>query len=110
MQVRQRADRYNKIGPPKSSSSVRTIPLDAGLLIPALKKWKLACPKGDLDLVFPNATGKVEHHKNMLRHLAPVLIEAGVVDKNGKPKYALHAFSVQLKMISFDLKLLRVVA
>ena len=25
-----------------------------------LREWKLACPKGDLDLVFPNGTGGIE--------------------------------------------------
>jgi integrase len=52
----------------------------------------LACPKGALDLVFPSTTGAVEQHKTLLRHLAPVMRSAGVVTKDGKPKYALHAF------------------
>jgi integrase len=88
--VRQRADRYSVIGAPKTKESRRTIPLspDAAL---ALKKWKLACPKGDLDLVFPTGTGAIEHHSNMLRSLRPVMQAAGIV-KAGKPKYALHAF------------------
>ena len=57
----------------------------------ALKKWKLACPKGEADLVFPTSTGAIEHHKNMLRSLAPVMKAAGVVRKDGTPKYALHS-------------------
>jgi len=92
LHVRQRADRFNRIGAPKSESSRRAIPLDADILIPALKKWKLACPKGEADLVFPTASGHVEHHKNMLLSLEPVMKAAGVVDKAGEPKYALHAF------------------
>ena len=28
----------------------------------------------------------------MLRSLAPVIVEAGLVDSKGEPKYALHAF------------------
>ena len=28
----------------------------------------------------------------MLRSLAPAMVAAGVVDKHGRPKYALHAF------------------
>lgn len=91
LHVRQRADRFNRIGPPKSAASRRTIPLDADVLIPALKKWKLACPKGEADLVFPTAAGKVEHHKNMLLSLEPGMKAAGVVDKAGDPKYGLHA-------------------
>jgi integrase len=90
LHVRQRADRWNKIGPPKSEASRRTIPLGPELTL-ALKEWKLACPKGDLDLVFPTKTGAIEHHKNMLRSLVPVMKAAHVL-KNDKPKYALHAF------------------
>jgi integrase len=88
LHVRQRADRWNKIGPPKSESSRRTIPLGPELIL-ALKEWKLACPKSDL--VFPTKTGAIEHHKNMIRSLAPVMKAAHVL-KNDKPKYALHAF------------------
>jgi len=90
LHVRQRADRFNRIGAPKSESSRRAVPLDADVLIPALKKWKLECPHGEL--VFPTSTGHVEHHKNMLSGLAPIMQAAGVVDKKGEPKYALHAF------------------
>jgi integrase len=89
--VRQRADRYNAIGAPKSASSVRTIPLAPDVLS-ALKKWKLACPKGEADLVFPLAAGQVGHHTAMLLSLAPAMVAAGVVDKADKPKYGLHAF------------------
>jgi integrase len=91
LNVRQRADRYSKIGAPKSTSSVRPIPLAPDLLT-ALKTWKLACPKGEEGLVFPTSTGRIEHHANMLRSLTPVMVAAGVVDKKGEPKYALHAF------------------
>ncbi len=89
--VRQRADRYCKIGPPKSASSTRTIPLGAEV-VAALKVWKLACPKGELDLVFPTKPGRVMHHADTLGSLAPVMRAAGVVTRSGKPKYGLHAF------------------
>jgi integrase len=92
LHVRQRADRYSEIGAPKSASSRRTIPLDPDVLTPALKELKLACPKGETGLVFPTGTGRIDHHANMLRSLTPVMVAAGVVDKDGKPKYALHAF------------------
>jgi integrase len=90
LHVRQRADRYKAIGHPKSKAAVRTIPL-APEAVSALKEWKLACPKGEAGLVFPTSAGQVEHHKNMLRNLEPILKDAGVVNKAGKPKYALHA-------------------
>jgi integrase len=39
-----------------------------------LKKWKLACPKNQLDLIFPNAAGKAMNYCNMVnRHLIPAL-------------------------------------
>jgi integrase len=91
LHVRQRADRYNEIGHPKSKAGVRTIPL-APDVISALKPWKVECGPNSGDLVFPTSSGQIEHHKNMLNSLAPILKAAGVVTKAGEPKYALHAF------------------
>jgi integrase len=91
LHVRQRADRYGTIGPPKTDSSRRTVPLGPDLAL-ALKQWKLACPKGELDLVFPTSTGTVENYNNVLRSLEAVMKAAGVMTKGGEPKYALHAF------------------
>jgi integrase len=95
LHVRQRADRFNQIGPPKSAAGSRTIPL-APELITALKRWKPACPKGKARgedrLVFPSSTGHIQQHSNLLRGLVPVMIAAGVVDEHGEPKYAMHAF------------------
>jgi integrase len=86
LHVRQRADRYNDIGKPKSHSGERTIPLGP-MVISALREWKLACPKNDRDLVFPTARGRIEHHKSLLRRLERVLVAAGLM-----PKYTgLHA-------------------
>ena len=61
-------------------------------MIPALKEWKLACPNSELDLVFPTRTGAVEYHMNVTRSLGSIMRAAGVVRRNGKPKYGLHAF------------------
>ena len=91
LHVRQRADRYGKIGSPKSELSRRTVPL-APETLAALKVWKLACPISEGNFVFPTSKGRIEHHKNMLRSLAALMIGAKVADKNGRPKYALHAF------------------
>jgi integrase len=92
--VRQRADRFNRLGPPKSSAAARTIPLSP-LLLNAMKAWRLACPKGPLNLVFPNGAGRIENHSNLLwRVFWPIQIAAGViVMRDGKPdaKYSLHA-------------------
>lgn len=89
--VTQRADRYDEIGPPKSASGYRTIPIPPTLVV-VLKEWKDACPKSELGLVFPNGAGNVESLANLRRRgLAPAWIKAGVtvdsgkVDKKGKP-------------------------
>jgi integrase len=91
--VRQRADRFRAIGQPKSAASQRTVPLPP-IVVSTLRKWRLACPKSELDLVFPNGIGRIESHANIInRGLVPVQIEAGVVDRrHGKARYTgLHA-------------------
>lgn len=89
--VRQRADRFNEIGKPKSISGERTVPAPP-MVVNALKEWKLAAPKAELGLVFPNVSGNVEVLGNILkRGLHPAWVEAGVavdtgeVDAKGKP-------------------------
>jgi integrase len=90
--VRQRADRFRAIGQPKSAASQRTVPLPP-IVVSTLREWRLACPKSELDLVFPNGIGKIESHANVInRGLVPVQVEAGVVDRQGRAKYTgLHA-------------------
>jgi integrase len=92
LHVRQRADKFNKIGAPKSESGERTVPLSP-ILVDTLREWKLACPKGEADLVFPNGNGGIENHANIVqRGLAPALVAAGVTTKSGEAKYTgLHA-------------------
>jgi integrase len=89
--VRQRADRWNKIGPPKSNSGKRTVPL-APIVINTLREWKLACHKGELDLVFPNSEGNVQSLPNLHRRgLGPVQVAAGISPDRDHPKYGLHS-------------------
>jgi integrase len=91
LQVHQRADRYNVIGKPKSKASTRAVPLGP-LVLNALREWKLACPKGELGLVFPTAKGTIGRHNNIVRAFKATVRAAGLVRKNGKPKYTgLHA-------------------
>jgi integrase len=90
LHVRQRADKYREIGPPKTEAGERTIPLPP-MVIAALREWRLACPKGPLDLAFPNGKGNVEFHVNLIqRTLWPVQIAAGVtrpaLDDQGAPQ------------------------
>jgi integrase len=91
LHVRQRADCFNVIGSPKTHAGERTIPMGPSVTN-VLREWKLACPKSEGGLVFPTGTGRVSHHANIIRALAPVMKAAGLVDKDGGPKYALHAF------------------
>ena len=53
--VRQRADRYNDIGSPKSVSWLRAVPMTPIGANP-LNGWKLECPNGELNLVFSNTS------------------------------------------------------
>jgi IS5 family transposase len=88
--VRQRADAWGTLGAPKSKAGRREIPL-APAVINALREWRLACPKGELDLVFPNERGKVLNLPNVWRRVfAPLQVRCGIVAE-GRPKYGLHA-------------------
>jgi integrase len=102
--VTQRADRYNRIGKPKSHSGERTVPLPP-LVVNTLREWKIKCPKGELGLAFPNGKGNIESLINIRRRgQIRTLIKAGVTaetdeidEDTGGPvvtaKYTgLHAF------------------
>lgn len=105
--INQRADFKNVIGPPKSKSGFRTIPLPP-MAVTALKRWKLQCAKSALDLVFPSDSGTPIFHPNLTgRFLDPLLARAGmtrpklvdgepVLDDDKKPvmggMFTLHDF------------------
>jgi integrase len=86
--VRQRADRWNVIGAPKSDAGKRTVPL-APIVIATLREWRLACPRfaGDgerrLLFVFPDADGNVDSHHNIHRStgLGRVQYDAGITTR-----------------------------
>ncbi len=89
--VRQRADRYCKIGHPKSAAGTRIIPI-GDMVVNTLREWKLQCPKGPENLVFPTGAGTVEYHADVVQRIwGPAQVTAGVVSE-GKPKYGPHAF------------------
>jgi len=92
LHVRQRADRYQQIGRPKSATAERVIPLPP-LLVNTLREWKLACPKSHLDLAFPNGRGNPDHRVEIVhRSYRPAQVAAGVVNARGQAKYGgLHA-------------------
>ena len=88
--VDQRADKGNVIGPPKSASGWRTIPVPE-VVVSGLREWKLRCPASALDLVFPSRSGTPHFHPNLvLRFLEPAQLEAGAVRpalRDGKPVF-----------------------
>jgi integrase len=85
LHVRQRADRWNTIGAPKSDAGKRDVPL-VPMAVNALKEWKLCCPKGELELTFPTGQGTVWSLPNLYRSLGPV--QQKLIGKT----YGLHAF------------------
>ncbi|MBB4857170.1 integrase [Novosphingobium chloroacetimidivorans] len=105
--INRRADPSNTIGPPKSASGFRTIPIPS-TVVTELKRWKLRCPPSDLDLVFPSAAGTPIFHNNLvLSFQEPLQIAAGITrpkmvdgkllkDPEGQPVleglYSLHDF------------------
>lgn len=94
--VTEQADYRNVIGPPKSQSGFRTIPVPP-MGVKALPVWKLACPPSPTGLVFPSSVGTPIYHPNVvLQFQEPLQIAAGltrqcvkdgkpVVDKDGAP-------------------------
>lgn len=109
LHVRQRADRFNAIGPPKSGAGTRSVPLPP-LVVSALREWRLQSPKCDPatlaeagdHLVFPSRHGGIESHTICLRdgfgsiqRAAGMMVETGRFDRKGQPikepKYGLHA-------------------
>jgi integrase len=91
LHVRQRADRFNVMGEPKSRAGHRAVPLGP-LVLNVLREWRLVCPRGELGLVFPTADGGVASHNDLRRALETAARAAGLTGPDGKPKYAgLHA-------------------
>ena len=88
--VRQRADRYGRIGNPKSKAGHRTVPLAPGV-VQTLREWKVQCPNsGAHGLVFPAVNGDgdgVALHNNVVRSFITAVRTAGLTEKGGKPKY-----------------------
>jgi integrase len=90
LHVRQRADRYNVIGRPKSEAGERTVPLPP-LVMNALKELKLATT-GD-GIVFVSSRGHIRSYSNLVKYgFHPAQVAAGIVTAEGTAKYTgLHA-------------------
>ena len=87
--VRQRADEFGEIGPPKSEAGTRTIPVPP-FVVNTLKEWSVRAVH---DLVFANPDGNPRSHTNIInKGLIPAMLKAGVVTVDGKAKYTgMHA-------------------
>jgi integrase len=99
LRVRQRADRLNNIGRPKSKAGRRDIPLGPHMLA-VLREWKIAQPKEQRagGFVFPDAAGGVEDHTTVYRRFSALQIACGiseprlgpdskpVLNKGGRPR------------------------
>lgn len=80
----RRTYNHGRFYEPKTKNSKRRIDLPPEL-IHELRKWKLACPKGELSLVFPTSGATPENSNNMLkRNFYPALRRAGL------PKIRFH--------------------
>jgi integrase len=100
IQVRQRADFQNRMGPPKTEAGRRDVPM-APMVINTLKAWKIACPVTPLKLAFPTENGTIHSSSNLYRHYwAPLQRALGMVeivkgDVEGEtvvqPRYNFHA-------------------
>jgi integrase len=91
LSVRQRADRWGKIGVPKSKAGKRDIPLAPGVLN-LLREWKLVSPKFESDLVFPNEHGRPILGTNLYHQgWLPLLKACGLFDEVTGPKITFHS-------------------
>lgn len=86
--VRERADRWNKIGPPKSKTSRRDVPVPPGA-VAALKVWLGTAGMGGL--AFPTDAGTPWLYGNLYNRVwKPVMKKAGLVDEKGSPLFGMH--------------------
>ena len=96
--VRQRADAWGTIGPPKSKAGKRNIPL-APIVINTLTQWRTLCPRSAIDLVFLNGAGNVESLSNIWgRFWKPLQLTCGLIAERASsdeevppaPRYGFH--------------------
>lgn len=79
VKIRQRADEWGKLGPPKSKKGYRTIPLGA-MAAAALRKWLSRATAAGVDLAFCTENGKPYSYSHLYRHLiVPLMIRANMV-------------------------------
>lgn len=86
--ISQKANRWGEIGPPKSKSGYRDIPI-ATNLSQMLKEWYLGCPKGEKNpdgLVFPSRRGRSYAPNGWVADFwRPLMRKIGLVTPDGRP-------------------------
>lgn len=114
----RRTYNHGRFYEPKSKTSRRRVDL-APELVQELKRWKLACPKGEHDLVFPTQLGTPESHSNMTKYrFKPTLRRAGLaeirfhdlrhtyasllIEQNEHPKYIQNQMGHSSSKITMD--------
>ena len=100
IQVRQRADFLNRMGPPKSEAGNRDVPMSP-MVLNTLKAWKLACPTTPLNIVFPSENGAIHSNSNIHKQCwGPLQRTLGLIEDTGpdpagnpisRPRYMFHA-------------------
>ena len=112
--VRQRASQWMQIAPPKSKAGKRDIPL-APIVVNTLRQWRLVCPKGSLDLVFPNTVGHIDSVQGIhARFWVPLQIKCGFTTDTLESRYNFHmlrhaAASLFIKYLGWTPKRLQTV-
>ena len=76
LHVRQRADRYGKVGRPKSEAGERTVPLPP-MVISVLREHKLACPPNEHDSPSRIARGSFDHRVTIVERALPARASRG---------------------------------
>lgn len=89
--IRRKADRWNQLQRVKTKSSVRNVPLGPHT-VKALRRWMLACPPSEEDLLFANGAGKAESYANYYNRLwLPLLTAAGIIKEGETPPFGMHS-------------------
>ncbi len=90
-QVRQTADRWQRLGRVKTKNARRTIPLPDHT-IRALRRWIKKAPLKSEGLLFPNGAGKVESYANLYHRVwVPLMAKAKLVGDDEVPLFGMHA-------------------
>jgi integrase len=73
----------------KTESSKRIVPVSDRLTL-ELKKWRLRCPKGEMDLVFPNTEGAPENASNVNNRLMKPAVVACGFEREELKRFTFH--------------------